>query len=382
MIKVGFVGVVSKELMGGLNYFKNLLFSLKSLKNKELQVYVFVGKKTDIEIKKMFQKYATVIEDSLFDRESLKWFFMKIETKIFKTNYLYENFFKKNNIQILSHSFLTNFKNIKTINWIPDFQHIHLPEMFTEEEIKQRNKTYFQVIKQSDMIVLSSYDALEDLKKFAPGYEKKVKVLQFVSQPTDKYHELNKKNEDELIEKYNIKNDFYYMPNQFWKHKNHMLVMKAIHLLKQENININLVCTGHLVDYRNKSHIENIKDYIAKNNLAENIKLLGLVDYKDVFGLIKISRAVINPSLFEGWSSTVEECKSVGKNMILSDLSVHKEQYPDATFFDRHNVESLKNVLRNYKDKKVTYSMNTLKLKTKKFANTYLLICKEVAQTS
>lgn len=382
MIKVGFVGAVSKEWMGGLNYFKNLLFSLKSLKNQELQVYVFVGKKTDIEIKKMFQKYATVIEDSLFDRESLKWFFMKIETKIFKTNYLYENFFKKNNIQILSHSFLTNFKNIKTINWIPDFQHIHLPEMFTEEEIKQRNKTYFQVIKQSDMIVLSSYDALEDLKKFAPGYEKKVKVLQFVSQPTDKYHELNKKNEDELIEKYNIKNDFYYMPNQFWKHKNHMLVMKAIHLLKQENININLVCTGHLLDYRNKSHIENIKDYIAKNNLAENIKLLGLVDYKDVFGLIKISRAVINPSLFEGWSSTVEECKSVGKNMILSDLIVHKEQYPDATFFDRHNVESLKNVLRNYKDKKVTYSMNTLKLKTKKFANTYLLICKEVAQTS
>lgn len=45
MIKVGFIGTVSEEWMGGLNYFKNLLFAIKSLSNKELQVYVFVGKK-------------------------------------------------------------------------------------------------------------------------------------------------------------------------------------------------------------------------------------------------------------------------------------------------------------------------------------------------
>ena len=87
MIKVGFVGAVSEEWMGGLNYFKNLLYAIKKLNSRELQVYVFVGKKTDVEIKRMFQKYATVVEDSLFDRKSLKWYFMKIETKIFKTNY-------------------------------------------------------------------------------------------------------------------------------------------------------------------------------------------------------------------------------------------------------------------------------------------------------
>ena len=382
MIKVGFIGTVSKEWMGGLNYFKNLLVAIKTLNNKELQAYVFVGEKTDIEIKKMFQKYAIVIEDSLFDRKSLKWFFMKIETKIFKTNYLYENIFKKNNIQILSHSFLTEFKNVKTINWIPDFQHIHLSQMFSNEEIEQRNRTYFQVIKQSDIIILSSYDALEDFKKFAPDYEKKAKVLQFVSQPTYKYHKSKKYNEGELIEKYDIKDSFYYIPNQFWKHKNHMLVLEAINSLKQENIDINIVCTGYLSDYRNKNYIQSIKKFIDRNNLAENIKLLGLVDYDDVFGLIKISRAVINPSLFEGWSSTVEECKSVGKNMILSDLNVHKEQYPNATFFDRHSVESLKNVLKNYKNEKPSYDVNILNQRTKEFAHRYVVICKEVIQTN
>ena len=382
MIRAGFIGTVSKEWMGGLNYFKNLLFAIKSLSNKELEVYVFVGEKTDIKIKKMFRRYATVIEDSLFDRKSLKWFFMKIETKIFKTNYFLESILKKNSIEILSHSFLTRFKHIKTINWIPDFQHIHLPKMFSKEEVVERNKTFLHVIKQSDMIVVSSYDALKDLKKFAPGHEKKVKVLHFVSQPSYKYHRMNKDDEDKLVEKYNIKDSFYYIPNQFWKHKNHMIVLEAIKLLKQDNININLICTGHLTDYRNKNHINNIKIFIDENNLNDNIKLLGLVDYDDVFGLIKISRAVINPSLFEGWSSTVEECKSVGKKMILSNLIVHKEQYPDAIFFDRYDVNSLKNVLKNCKDEKSNYDEKTLSDRTRKFANTYVVICKEVVQTN
>ena len=78
MIRVGFIGTLSKEWMGGLNYFKNLLFALDAVKTKELEIFVFVCKKTDADIKNMFKKYANVIEDSLFDRKSIKWFFSKI----------------------------------------------------------------------------------------------------------------------------------------------------------------------------------------------------------------------------------------------------------------------------------------------------------------
>ena len=94
--------------------------------------------------------------------------------------------------------------------------------------------------------------------------------------------------------------------------------------------------------------------------------------------MIKFSKAVINPSLFEGWSSTVEECKSVEKNMILSDLDVHKEQYPNATFFERNSVESLKNILKNYKKENIDSNIESLEIRTKKFADTYVSICKKV----
>ena len=378
MIKVGFIGAVSKEWMGGLNYFNNLLFSIDSLNNKELQIFVFVGKKTDEDIKNMFRKYATVIEDRIFDRKSLKWFLMKLEQKIFKTNFLLENILKKYDIQVLSHTSITKFKNIKNINWIPDFQHIHLPQMFSKKEIENRDKSFIQIIKESDVVVLSSFDALKDLRKFSSEYQNKVRVLQFVSQPNSRYFELNENDKNNVLKKYDIKDEFFYIPNQFWKHKNHMTVFKAVNELKKDGIQICVVCTGHLADYRNKTYIDEIKNFIKINNLEKNIKLLGLVEYEDVFALIKFSKAVINPSLFEGWSSTVEECKSVEKNMILSDLDVHKEQYPNATFFERNSVESLKNILKNYKKENIDSNIESLEIRTKKFADTYVSICKEV----
>jgi len=377
MIKVGFIGSVSKEWMGGLNYFKNLLFAINSIEKKELEVFVFVGKKIDIETKRMFQKYATVIEDSIFDRKSIKWFISKIEQKIFKTNILLENILKKHSIQILSHASITNLKTIKTINWIPDFQHVHLPQMFSEKEIQGRNRNFLWLIRNSDLIVLSSFDALKDMKKFAPNYEDKARVLQFVSQPNSRYFELDEHDKSLLLQKYEIKDDFFYIPNQFWKHKNHMMIFEAISELKKDGIEINIVCTGYLGDYRNKTYIDDAREFIKSNNLEDNIKLLGLVDYEDVFALIKFSKAVINPSLFEGWSSTVEECKSVGKNMILSDLDVHKEQYPNAVFFKRDSIESLKEVLKFYKTENES-NVEPLEARTKKFANIYSSICREV----
>lgn len=378
MIKVAFIGVVSKEWMGGLNYFKNLLYALSTLEEKELEIFVFVGKKTDEDIKAMFRKYATVIENSMFDRKSIKWFLAKVEKKLFKTDFLILQLLQKHGIQILSHSSMTKLKNIKTINWIPDFQHIHLPNMFSEKEIINLDNSFNNLIQNSSKIVVSSQDALNDLKTFTPKYKEKAAVLEFVSQPYLKYFDLAKNNEKSLRMKYNLIGDFFYLPNQFWKHKNHMMVFEAVNNLLKEGNKICMVCTGHLEDYRNKEYINKIKLFIKNNNLYNNIRLLGLIDYEEVFCLIKFSKAVINPSLFEGWSSTVEECKSVGKNMILSDLNVHIEQYPTATFFERNNLESLKSTLLNYDNSNLSNDIKSIEKRTELFGNKYLDIIKEV----
>jgi hypothetical protein len=57
---------------------------------------------------------------------------------------------------------------------------------------------------------------------------------------------------------------------------------------------------------------------------------------------MRASVALLNPSFFEGWSTTVEEGKSLGVRMVLSDLAVHREQIGSgADFFDPHSSEAI-----------------------------------------
>jgi len=366
MIKVAFFPPSNKEWMGGVNYYKNLLYAISTLDNKTIEPIVFIGKNADKDLKQIYSKYFQVVESSIFDRKSLYWLVDRLSGYWF-LNKLLAHY----HIDVLSHNVITNLKNYKVISWIPDFQHVHLPEMFNQKELDQRDSSFLKLARLSDRVLLSSYSALKDFKAFAPQYEYKAEVLQFVSQPEHEQYVISDK---DITEKYNIQGEFFFLPNQFWKHKNHLLVFKAVRYLKNEGVNIRLVCSGFMTDYRNSDHLSTLIGYVDENNLKENISLLGSIPYSDVFQLMKGSIAVINPSLFEGWSSTVEECKSIGKEMILSDLDVHKEQYPNAAFFNKNDHLSLASKLTTMNSNQLRENaevVSNLLARTEKFAKKY-----------
>ncbi len=362
IVRVGFLGNVSKEWMGGVNYLKNLLYAISILPNGQIKPIVFVGKNTDAQIKKMFSQYAEVIETSVLERKSIAWFLWRTVKRLFKTDIVLEFILKKYKINVFSHANIIGLYGIKTLSWIPDFQHIHLPQMFSSEEILHRNESFKRIISKSDTVVLSSYDALNDFKKFAPDFVDKAVVLQFVAQPNRGLFENDAKKESDILNKHSIFGKFFYLPNQFWQHKNHKVVFEALAILKSKNINIPVVCSGYMNDYRNINYIEELNDFVCAHQL--DVKFLGLIDYDDVVVLMKRSVAVINPSLFEGWSSTVEECKSIGKNMILSDIPVHREQNPPCSIFFDPNCAGLLSeiLLSRWLDDEIAQERETQKL--------------------
>jgi glycosyltransferase involved in cell wall biosynthesis len=62
---------------------------------------------------------------------------------------------------------------------------------------------------------------------------------------------------------------------------------------------------------------------------------------------MQVSVALLNPSCLEGWSTTVEEARSLGVPLVLSDLDVHREQAgDDATYFDRTSATALADALQ------------------------------------
>jgi glycosyltransferase involved in cell wall biosynthesis len=87
---------------------------------------------------------------------------------------------------------------------------------------------------------------------------------------------------------------------------------------------------------------------IESSGVNLNFRLLGLIPHAHIPALMRSSAALINPSTFEGWSTTVEEAKAMGTPMILSDLKVHQEQSKEASFFNATAPVQLADILENF----------------------------------
>jgi glycosyltransferase involved in cell wall biosynthesis len=344
------------DYYGGINYFKNLLYALSSTKNSEVEVIMFFSTDMAEENLELFRPYAKIIKTSILTKFSFLWFLHQFLFRIFASDALISMQFRSNSIDIVSHSWskLKLNNDYKIISWIPDFQYLHLPELFPNlDKVKESNR-WKEIISNSNLVILSSKDSFNDFISVADKKDHhKGKVLNFVSQP--KLDNLIKIEDVDVAVKHKLDKYFFYLPNQFWAHKNHLDVFKAVNFLKKNKKDIILVCSGELKDHRlnNSSYAEELISFITDNNLNDNIKILGKIEYIDVLRLMKSCLAVINPSLFEGWSSTVEESKSIGKTIILSDIEVHKEQDPPhGIFFKPNDIEHLSNIIESLWDKR------------------------------
>lgn len=343
-INVAFLNSGKGNWLGGLYYLKNLLYAISCLENRRLQPYIFIGKRAEPSVVDLISPYAIVVRTGFMpgwrlpDMFSLHVNQWMLKWKLFRYN-----------IQVISHPEVNADKLTRpVINWIPDFQHIHLPEIFSPEECRIRDLKFKKIIADSNIILLSSYDALNDLKIFAPEYVAKARVVQFVSQVDHALTCLGTEaiQIDELKTFYGIEGKFFYFPSQFWKHKNHAILFEAVRVARKTIKDILVVCSGAMHDYRYTDYADQLKQFIVENGLSQNIKLLGQIEYSHVFFLMRHSLAILNPSLFEGWSSTVEEAKSLGKGMVLSDINVHREQNPpQAYYFDPNNPLELADIL-------------------------------------
>ena len=339
MIRVGFIGFWG-EWHGGQNYLRNLLYAISQLKDRGIEPVVFLGQTTPQETVDLYAAQALVVKTSFLDKYHWAWCLSKATSFFGRGQWVFESFLLKHKIQVLFCTpGLAGFDRVKVLNWIPDFQHLHLGDLSNPLEIILRNKSFRVAILKSSRIILSSQDALKDLASFAPQAVSKARVLHFVGQVDRNAFEVRKDDSQGLKHKYHLPAKFFYMPNQWWKHKNHIVIFKALDQLKKEGEKVTVVCSGGMDDYRHKEHAADLKKFIADHRLDGNIILLGKIPLGEVYLLYAACFAVINPSLFEGWSTTVEESKTLGKKILLSDIPVHREQAPeDGVYFDPLDV--------------------------------------------
>jgi glycosyltransferase involved in cell wall biosynthesis len=225
--------------------------------------------------------------------------------------------------------------------WITDFQHAYLPDLFSSEELRIRQRGMEEIASRNALLVLSSKAALTDFHRLFPHATVRPRVWSFCSPLRPSPGSVDPMTQCRLPLK------FLYLPNQFWVHKDHLTVCTALRSLKARGMQIPLVCTGLEQDPRRPEHMERLRAFVASAGLDGQVQLLGMVPREQQVEIFRHAAAVIQPSLFEGWSTVVEDAKSLGRPLLLSDLAVHREQMEglSASFFRAGSAESLASVL-------------------------------------
>lgn len=218
--------------------------------------------------------------------------------------------------------------------WLPDFQHRRLPHLFPRFQWLGREARFRRILATRRHILLSSKDARSDAEEFYGPIAGDIHVVPFavrLEQPADFGAG------EEARCRYGLPDRFLFLPNQFWVHKNHRLIVDALGLLGEEAPTI--VATGNAKDSRVPDLMEQLHARIDALGVSDKFRILGEIPYADTLALNARADCLINPSQFEGWSTTVEEAKALGTPLLLSDIRVHREQAGNgASYFDPADV--------------------------------------------
>ena len=209
------------------------------------------------------------------------------------------------------------------VAWFPDFQHRRLPQLFPGRGAMASRSRFphadrIRADRHAEQRKLASR-----LQEIYPGAKNEVCVVRFATEPSPAFLTANPA---EVVAQYQLPEKYFYLPNQFYTHKNHQVVVDALTILAQRGFDVVVCASGSTEDRRERGYFEQVMAQVRSRGLEKRFRHLGMIPLSHVYALLRACTGLINPSRSEGWSTTVEEAKSFGVPMILSDLDVHREQ--------------------------------------------------------
>jgi glycosyltransferase involved in cell wall biosynthesis len=388
MIRVAFTMIGGKNWTGGYNYLLNLVRVLSEHCSGRVKPVLFFG--TDIDEKDVapFEIIAgaVVIRNAAFNEA---WKGRRLRQALLTgCDQMASIAFAAQDINVVFEpaQFYGWRFPVPTVAWIPDFQHRYLKHLFDYKAYWKREIGFIAQIMSGRHVMLSSEDAQRDCERFYPSTRGRTHVVRFAIPPVVAIDVVATRT---VANFYGLPSTFFFLPNQFWKHKNHECVIEALRLLKARGHEIVVAVTGKQTDPRNPEYFPRLQRLIKSSDLAQNFRLLGLIPHDHIPALMRSCAALINPSTFEGWSTTVEEAKSMGTPMILSSLGVHQEQSAEAVFFDPFCPGQLADILANFSPVKPEerlainrFAINLSLASTKRFAEDFAELMERRATAS
>jgi glycosyltransferase involved in cell wall biosynthesis len=349
-LKLGIIFNFNPSWMGGIIYILNLIKTLDFLDDEE-KPEIILFYRPDL------KKFVDQVNYPYI--KTVSWQFPDVYTGYLKSWCLRKNVFID---KILSHYDpdalypLHDYPvkaNVRTklISWYADLQHKHYPEFFSKTKIFERTLRIKYILRNSEHLVISSNSVASDFKNyFWTGTKIKMHIYHFVSVTDD----ISNLKIDDIRHKYNLPSKYFMVSNQFHKHKNHKVLLLSLTRLKAEGKEAHLVLTGRFPDATHSPYMQELHNLIDQNDLKSSISFLGVIPRNEQLLLMKYSQAVIQPSLFEGWSTVIEDAISLQVPVIASSIPVNIEQLGiDANLFDPHDSVKLAGIISNFPERNI-----------------------------
>ena len=341
------MGDIKKPIsLGGLTFEMSFVDELLKQKTNHGFVFYYFGKKN------VFENYKNV-ENVKF--VSLKYYkkpsvsFVPFDIDFRKVPILSLNYeLKKDNVNVVY--FLTPylFEHIE----IPYFAMIrevahrvvpHFPEYSSNAIFERREKKLKLFLTGASRIITCNPVAKKDIRTLYNIIEDNIDVLPL---PYPNWVK-NSKQDDEILHKNNLsKNSFILYPASFWTHKNHIRLILASQIMKEQNMNLKVVFAG--LDRGNKKYLLN---QVSKLDLKEEVLFLNYIKQEELKALYKNARAVVYPSLARPDSIVALEALYFDCPVLISNhLGYNYQLKKSALFFnplDEADIVEKLNLLNN-----------------------------------
>ena len=227
------------------------------------------------------------------------------------------------------------------IGYLYDFQHHHLPYLFTESERALRDREFSEMLHKARVVIVNARSVKQDAQAFRPQMHAQIVAMPVNASPPPEWFDSNP---GETRARYGLDDPFFVICNQFWMHKDHRTAFDAFARIAATHPDIQLVCTGATSDYRNPGYFDELMAFAAERGIKDRIHVLGLIPKQDQVDLVRLALAVIQPTLCEGGpgGGAAYDAIALGVRALVSDIDVNREiDEPCVTFFKAGDPASL-----------------------------------------
>lgn len=216
--------------------------------------------------------------------------------------------------------------DIPAIISVFDLMHRYLkefPEIVEPAVYRSRERSYTNIAKYAKLILVDSQVGRQQMIECYDTTGKlgeRIRVLPFIA-PDYVYKSIGKEKypRPDVFEKY------IFYPAQFWLHKNHKNLIKAIGKLKKEGLTINAVFCGS-----GKNAFKEVQKLIIEYGLEEQIMILGYVSNDEMVALYQHARALVMPTFGGPTNIPQLEAFALGCPVATSNIFGIPDQVGDA----------------------------------------------------